>query len=135
MGFIGPAIEVLAFLIGGWLTTYPAGRLVAWLLRSKTAQLEHSPTDEHLIKVHDRGFPDGGKVIGCLERLLIYLFVLSDALGAVGFLIAAKSIFRFGELADQQNRLEAEYITIGTLTSFVVGLALATGVRWVTDPL
>jgi len=59
---------------------------------------------------------------GELERFLIYLFVLSDQLGAVGFLVAAKSIFRFGELRDHANRLEAEYITIGTLLSFAWGL-------------
>jgi len=116
------------FVLGAWLVVYPAGWVVAHLLRSKNRQIERpAKSDDRLLASPDRGFDDGGKVIGQLERLLIYLFVLSDALGAVGFLIAAKSIFRFGELSDANNRLEAEYITIGTLTSFAVGLAIALG--------
>ncbi len=49
----------------------------------------------------------------------------------VGFLIAAKSVFRFGELSDSSRRMEAEYIIIGTLYSFLFGLVSAYGLRWV----
>lgn len=119
----------LVWLLGTWLVTHPAGWLVARLMDSKKQQLEAvAKGDQDLIRP-SRGFDDGGKVIGRLERFLLYLFVTSDALGAVGFLMAAKSIFRFGELSNQSNRLEAEYITIGTLTSFAVGLAIAMVVR------
>jgi hypothetical protein len=62
-------------------------------------------------------------VIGQWERALIFIFVFIGQPGAVGFLVAAKSIFRFGELSDRRNRMEAEYITIGTLMSF--GMAIA----------
>ncbi|MCC7475747.1 MAG: hypothetical protein IT425_10145 [Pirellulales bacterium] len=72
-----------------------------------------------------RGFADGGKLIGQLERFLIFLLVLAAHPEGVGFLIAAKSVFRFGELSDRRNRLEAEYITIGTLMSFSWGMAVA----------
>lgn len=123
-------VQAMLIVLGAWLVVYPAGWLVAWLMGAKKQQLENPPaSDNRVIAVAERGFADGGKIIGRLERLLIYLFVLSDALGAVGFLIAAKSIFRFGELSNQSNRLEAEYITIGTLMSFAVGLAIALGVR------
>jgi len=64
-------------------------------------------------------------VIGQWERALIFLFVLVGQLGGIGFLIAAKSIFRFGELKDPTNRREAEYITIGTLMSFGTAMAIA----------
>ena len=47
---------------------------------------------------------------------------------AVAFLVAAKSIFRFGDLADRKHHAEAEYITIGTLLSFTWGLVTA----WLT---
>jgi hypothetical protein len=65
-----------------------------------------------------RGFPTGGRVIGQLERLLIYVLVLNGQYTAVGFLVAAKSIFRFGELNDPTARMESEYIIIGTMMSF-----------------
>jgi hypothetical protein len=72
-----------------------------------------------------RGFETGGKIIGYLERSLIFLFILTGQPGSIGFLIAAKSILRFGEIKDRQNRLEAEYIIIGTLMSFGYGLFIA----------
>jgi hypothetical protein len=45
---------------------------------------------------------------------------------AIGFLIAAKSVFRFGDLKDSRNRKLTEYILIGTLLSF--GIAIVTGI-------
>jgi hypothetical protein len=75
-----------------------------------------------------QGLAKGGMVIGQLERGLIFLFVLIGQPGAVGFLIAAKSVFRFGELT--KSRKEAEYILIGTLMSFGWGLLAAWSTRW-----
>ncbi|MBN2554317.1 MAG: hypothetical protein JXA97_00135 [Anaerolineales bacterium] len=43
-----------------------------------------------------RGLRAGGRIIGTLERALIYVFILLDQPEALGFLIAAKSIFRIG---------------------------------------
>jgi hypothetical protein len=40
-------------------------------------------------------------------------------------LITAKSILRFGEIKDRRNRLEAEYIIIGTSMSFGYGMFIA----------
>ncbi|MDK2969458.1 MAG: hypothetical protein PWQ65_561, partial [Bacteroidota bacterium] len=40
-------------------------------------------------------------------------------------LVAAKSVFRFGDLKDSGNRKLTEYILIGTLLSF--GIAIVTG--------
>lgn len=77
-----------------------------------------------------RGFEEGGRLIGQLERALILLFILADHLTAVGFLIAAKSVLRFGEVRDRENRMEAEYIIIGTLISFLWGLTIAYLTRW-----
>ena len=72
-----------------------------------------------------RGLRDGGRTIGQLERALIFVFVLVDQFAAIGFLIAAKSIFRFGELRERSNRMEAEYIIIGTLISFLWAVLIA----------
>lgn len=129
-------VDAVLLVIGAWAVTYLAGWLIAWLMQGKKQQLEQAqPREEGVIQNPKRGFDDGGAVIGRLERFLIYLFVLAGEPSAVGFLIAAKSVFRFGELSDQQNRLEAEYITIGTLMSFSVGLAIAVAVRWLTNVL
>jgi hypothetical protein len=68
-----------------------------------------------------------------LERFLIFLFVLAGHPEGAGFLVAAKSVFRFGELTNHQNRMEAEYITIGTLMSFSWGLAVALVTKLLID--
>jgi hypothetical protein len=46
------------------------------------------------------------------------LLVLTDQPNAIAFLIAAKSIVRFGEIKDASQRKVAEYIIIGTVLSF-----------------
>ena len=68
---------------------------------------------------------DAGKFIGIIERLLIYLFVCTNHFEAVGFLLAAKSIFRFGDLKDAHDIKLTEYVLIGTLLSFGLALIVA----------
>ena len=54
-----------------------------------------------------------------LERPLIVTFVLSGNIAGVGFLITAKSVFRF---SDVQKMRMTEYMFLGTLLSFTVAL-------------
>lgn len=78
-----------------------------------------------------RGLSEGGKTIGMLERTLIFVLILAGIESGVGFLVAAKSILRFGELKDAEQRMEAEYIIIGTFLSFT----WAIGCGWATRSL
>lgn len=75
----------------------------------------------------DEGEFNRGRVIGMLERVLLYGFVLQAQYGAIGFVLAAKAFTRSKALDD---RAFAEYVLIGTLLS--AGLALLTGgaVKW-----
>jgi len=72
---------------------------------------------------------NAGKYIGILERLLVFVFIATDHWEGVGFLIAAKSIFRFSDLTESKDRKLTEYILIGTLLSF--GIAILTGLLFV----
>lgn len=74
----------------------------------------------------EHSLPEGGRMIGLLERTLIYVLVLAGQVGAIGFLIAAKSVMRF-ETA-KEDRRAAEYVIIGTLASFAWALIVALGV-------
>lgn len=67
---------------------------------------------------------NAGKFIGILERLMVLTFALTNNLEAIGFLITAKSVFRFGDLRDAKDLKLTEYVLIGTLLSF--GIAIAT---------
>ena len=66
-----------------------------------------------------------GKYIGVLERLFIFFFVVINFWEGIGFLLAAKSIFRFGDLKDAKDIKLTEYILIGTLLSFGLGILWA----------
>ncbi len=69
------------------------------------------------------GLAKAGTWIGYLERFIILTFLLVGQYSAIGFLIAAKSIFRFsGKVTDEQDRKHTEYILIGTLLSFTLAI-------------
>lgn len=103
-------------LTGACFLTFPAGFSIGALLAPWSRKIDDNENDS---------LPNGGRYIGILERLLIYILVLIGQWGAVGFLMAAKSIFRFGDLSRAKDRKLTEYILIGTLTSF--GVAITTG--------
>lgn len=65
---------------------------------------------------------NAGKYIGMLERLFVFVFVILGRWEAVGFLLAAKSIFRFGDLTASKDRKLTEYVLIGTLLSFAIAI-------------
>jgi len=71
---------------------------------------------------------NAGNWIGIIERLLVFIFIIAGQFGAVGFLLAAKSVFRFGDLNRKDNMKLTEYVLIGTLLSF--GVAILTGLAF-----
>lgn len=105
------------FLLGALLVTSPASILI------KVVIAKWIPTGGGVTSLQN-----AGKFIGILERLLIYLFVCTNHFEAVGFLLAAKSIFRFGDLKDAHDIKLTEYVLIGTLLSFGTALLVAMAV-------
>jgi len=77
------------------------------------------------IEFNHKSLPNAGKYIGMLERLFVLVFIILGRWEGIGLLITAKSVFRFNDLKESNNRKLTEYILIGTLLSF--GLAIATG--------
>lgn len=73
----------------------------------------------------DESLENAGKLIGMMERLMVLVFISLGKWEGVGFLLAAKSVFRFGDLKDAKNMKLTEYVLIGTLLSF--GMAILTG--------
>ena len=77
-------------------------------------------------KIQTESLVNAGKYIGILERLLVFVFILVNHWEGVGFMIAAKSVFRFSDLAEAKQRKLTEYVLIGTLLSF--GIAVLVGI-------
>ena len=78
-------------------------------------------------KLERDGLSGGGKLIGKLERAMIFPFIFIGYPAGIGYLIAAKSILRFEEAKKQKN---AEYVLIGTLWSFMLAIAIASATKW-----
>jgi hypothetical protein len=82
----------------------------------------------------DEDLPNqAGKYIGILERLFIFFFILLKYWEGIGFLLAAKSVFRFGDLSKSEDRSLTEYILIGTLLSFGMAIATAVGYKYLLE--
>jgi hypothetical protein len=74
---------------------------------------------------NEKSLENAGAYIGMLERLFIFAFVLLNQWVGIGFLLTAKSVFRFGDLSKASDRKLTEYILIGTLLSFGLAISIA----------
>ncbi len=100
--------------------TVPASVLI------KTIISVWTPVAENQNKIQTESLINAGKYIGILERLLVFVFIIVNHWEGVGFMIAAKSVFRFSDLAEAKQRKLTEYVLIGTLLSF--GIAVLTAI-------
>lgn len=128
IGSFGPGYLELLVLVIGWIfATSASGYTLALALSRFEAELSDRQKD---------GLRWGGYWIGITERSLIYLFILLGEPSGIGFLAAAKSVFRIGEIKEAEDRKLAEYILIGTLMSFatamLVGLATRQALRFLS---
>lgn len=112
--------ENLKLLTAAVFLTVPSSILIKTLISIWTpVTVEHS-------KLQTESLVNAGKYIGILERLLVFVFIVVNHWEGVGFMIAAKSVFRFSDLAEAKQRKLTEYVLIGTLLSF--GIAVITGI-------
>lgn len=102
-------IAVILYL----LAARPASLFVAAVLHRQAQSQEHSS-----------GLVEAGRMIGYVERWLVLSFILGGQFAGIGFLLAAKSIFRFGDLSQAHERKLTEYMLLGTLVSFACAIVL-----------
>jgi hypothetical protein len=101
--------RLLLYATAVYFITQPTSIAIAQLMRPWTFSIpqHHAPSLEN-----------AGRYIGILERLFVFGFIVAGHWQGVGFLLAAKSIFRFGDLRQAGDRQLTEYVLIGTLLSF-----------------
>lgn len=123
-GLLDPGAEWLPLLtswlvvLGGLVFNGKGGTTIVRLV------LERFPD---VVPKDERGYAMG-RTIGVLERSLIFILVLLGQWGALGLVLAAKSIARFKELSDQHF---ADYYLIGTLSSILVAIVSGVIVRMI----
>ncbi|MFC7357598.1 DUF3307 domain-containing protein [Jejudonia soesokkakensis] len=113
--------EVLIFFVALLTATYVSAIVLKFVMKKWSVE---KGKETHSIN-------DAGKYIGILERLFIFFFVVIDFWEGIGFLLAAKSIFRFGDLKESKDIRLTEYILIGTLLSFAIGIGCAMAYKYV----
>jgi len=111
-----PALTRTSVLVAGLaFNIHGAGALVSMLLIKYRLGAEQSD--------HVSG---QGKLIGILERIIIFILVVVEQWTAIGFVIVAKSIARFKALEDKSF---SEYYLIGSLFSVLLAMLSAIIVR------
>lgn len=111
LGEVFATDNVWVLLVAYTLITKPASLLIT-LFTERWASAKNEP--EELDKA--------GQWIGYMERALVLTFVLMQQYEAVGFILAAKSIFRYGDLKEAKDIKMTEYVLIGTLSSFSIAI-------------
>ncbi len=110
MAWPATAAALMTLIAGAVLATRAGGYAVGLLMEPWAADLAV-------------GLTGAGRVIGNLERGLIFLLILTGQTQNIGFLIAAKSVLRFGIVSD--DRKASEYVIIGTIASVSWAIAAA----------
>ncbi len=101
-----------------YLLTFPAAVTISHIMRSWTLEIENSIS---------LSLANSGKYIGIFERLLMFAFICYNQWAAIGLLITAKSVFRFGDLKNERERKLTEYILLGSLISMLWAVAVTLG--------
>jgi len=104
---------------GGFIFTIKESTII---IRLVLKQLSAVPRKDEKSGQTDRREFERGRLIGILERGLIYFLVIAGQVGAIAILIALKSLARFKEL---ENKQFAEYFLIGSLLSIVTAVVPA----------
>lgn len=107
-------------LTGVLILTYPTAYTIQNLM---------APWSRQIDKSNKSTLSKAGLYIGILERVFTFVAVVMGALSVVGFLLAAKSVFRFGDLRKADDRTLTEYVLIGTLLSFLIAFLVGLSAR------
>lgn len=109
-------ILYLILVLGYFIILWPSGYVISRFLGNFEFENKYKKDETGL----NSSLKDAGTYIGYFERFLILTFVLTNQFLAIGFLITAKSIFRF----EKSSRGVVEYFLIGTLMSYTITISV-----------
>ncbi|HSW61571.1 MAG TPA: hypothetical protein VLJ60_12285, partial [bacterium] len=98
--------RMIVYIFGLLLVTNEVNNVIRWVLN-------FLKTDTDKATISKEQF-NRGQIIGVIERILFYFFVITENFASIAFILAAKGFTRFKEL---DNKNFAEYVLIGTLLS------------------
>jgi hypothetical protein len=110
-------------ILSGFIFTIKESTIIIRLVLRNVSAV---PKKKEEPEINDVQEFDRGKLIGILERGLIYFLIIFNQVAAIAIIIALKSIARFKEMDDKNF---AEYFLIGSLLSIVVAVLPAVLVK------
>ena len=113
--------------VAGYLAAVLGGGPVIEAALSRLLSAEEAETIQAF---RNRGLRVGGKAIGYLERFLTLTFILANNYTAIGLVLAAKGIIRYGEIREPKDQQIAEYVLIGTMLSLSWAVLVGGVLRW-----
>jgi len=126
-----PTINILT-LLGLLIILKPVGILIEKGEIWDFSKDKNKP--QYKIITEIRAAPDenqkgAGKMIGYLERIIVFFLLINNQFGAIAFVLTAKSVMRFPEIGKSNNASSlVEFYIIGTLLSmtsvFIVAFLL-----------
>jgi len=130
----GNSLEISSFLyefsgkltiaLGLLIIMRPVGLWIESLNVWPLKQLAQSPDD--MCDAHEDALQkDVSRIIGYLERIIMYFLLLSGQYSAIGLVVAAKSIARFPEINNKNSWLQANYYIVGTFLSLVAVISVS----------
>ena len=117
------ALAVWGWLLGAAVTIWVGGVTTRMVVAPYARALERAQPGVR------PGLADAGRLIGMLERTVIFLAVTMRMEALVGFVIAAKAILRLPEARERESHALAEYYLIGSLASLAWGVLFASWTR------
>lgn len=99
------------------LVLKPSGIFVAMLTKRWQSAVRLSDSSQQNT---DDSLAQAGAWIGYCERVIALSFIFMNCLQGIGFLLAAKSIFRFGDLREGRETKMTEYVLLGSLISMAI---------------
>lgn len=112
--------EHIALLLGILVCVKPSNIIIKEMFKVANVKVNKGSDDDNA-----EDLPNAGKLIGIVERLLSFVFVLLGQYEAVGFIMAAKSLLRFAE----GDKAKSEYVLIGTLLSFSMAIFVGVAIK------
>lgn len=127
-----PKVSFLSVIAFEKLLLYAIALLLITSVSSVALKLFFQKWSESFKKKtrRNKSLKNAGNIIGATERLLVVLFINIGFFEGIGYLLAAKSIFRFGDLTNAKDRKLTEYILSGTLISFAIAIIIGLGLRY-----
>ncbi len=128
--WVKPNIDFQALALQPTVWIYATALLLITSVSGVVVQVLMTNWSKALNENNTESLPNAGKYIGMLERLFVFIFIITGNWHGIGFLLAAKSVFRFGDLKESKSRKLTEYILIGTLLSFGIATVVALMAKW-----